>query len=118
MQTIETVFVRHLLPKGEMSHRGELVDLKAIRRSALMTVEGENDDISGVGQTAAAHDLCANIPDEKKLHYLQPGVGYYGVFNGSRFRAQIAPRIVAFHARIDALAKPRGWPRRRAKVRA
>jgi poly(3-hydroxybutyrate) depolymerase len=118
MQTIETVFVRHLLPKGEMTHRGQPIDLKAIRRCALMTVEGENDDISGIGQTAAAHDLCANVPDEKKLHYLQPGVGHYGVFNGSRFRAHIAPRIVAFHAHIDALAKPRGWPRRRAKVRA
>jgi len=117
MQTIETVFVRHLLPKGEMSHRGEPVDLKAIRRTALMTVEGENDDISGVGQTQAAQDLCVNIPDEKKLHHLQVGVGHYGVFNGSRFRAQIAPRIVAFHAHVDALNRPKGWLRRRAKVR-
>jgi len=117
MQTIETVFVRHLLPKGEMSHRGEPVDLKAIRRTALMTVEGENDDISGVGQTQAAQDLCVNIPDEKKLHHLQLGVGHYGVFNGSRFRAQIAPRIVAFHAHVDALNRPKGWLRRRAKVR-
>ncbi len=118
MQTIETVFVRHLLPKGEMTHRGEPVDLKAIRRSALMTVEGENDDISGVGQTQAAQDLCVNIPAEKKLHHLQLGVGHYGVFNGSRFRAQIAPRIAAFHAHVDALARPKGWLRRRAKVRA
>ena len=117
MQTIETVFVRHLLPKGGMTHRGEPVDLKAIRRSALMTVEGENDDISGVGQTQAAQDLCVNIPAEKKLHHLQLGVGHYGVFNGSRFRAQIAPRIAAFHAHVDALARPRGWLRRRAKVR-
>jgi len=116
MQTIETVFVRHLLPKGEMTHRGEPVDLKAIRRSALMTVEGENDDISGVGQTQAAQDLCVNIPAEKKLHHLQLGVGHYGVFNGSRFRAQIAPRIAAFHAHVDALARPKGWLRRRAKV--
>jgi poly(3-hydroxybutyrate) depolymerase len=118
MQTIETVFVRHLLPKGEMTHRGGRVDLKAIRRSALMTVEGENDDISGVGQTQAAQDLCVNIPAEKRLHHLQPDVGHYGVFNGSRFRAHIAPRIVAFHAHVDALAKPKGWLRRRAKVRA
>jgi len=117
MQTIETVFVRHLLPKGEMTHRGEPVDLKAIRRSGLMTVEGENDDISGVGQTQAAQDLCINVPAEKKLHHLQLGVGHYGVFNGSRFRAQIAPRIAAFHAHVDALARPRGWLRRRAKVR-
>jgi poly(3-hydroxybutyrate) depolymerase len=118
MQTIETVFVRHLLPKGGMTHRGEPVDLKAIRRSALMTVEGENDDISGVGQTQAAQDLCVNIPAEKKLHHLQLGVGHYGVFNGSRFRAQIAPRIAAFQADVDALARPKGWLRRGVKVRA
>jgi poly(3-hydroxybutyrate) depolymerase len=117
MQTIETVFVRHLLPKGEMTHRGALIDLKAIRRCALMTVEGENDDISGIGQTAAAQDLCVNVPDEKKLHHLQLGVGHYGVFNGSRFRAQIASRIVAFHAHVDALNRPKGWLRRRDKVR-
>ena len=118
MQTIETVFVRHLLPKGEMTHRGAPVDLKAIRRSALMTVEGEKDDISGVGQTQAAQDLCVNIPAEKRQHYLQPGIGHYGVFNGSRFRSQIAPRIAAFHAQIDALARPKDGLRRRAKVRA
>jgi len=117
MQTIETVFVRHLLPKGEMRHRGERVDLAAIRRSALMTVEGENDDISGVGQTQAAQDLCGNIPAEKKLHHLQPGVGHYGVFNGSRFRAQIAPRIVAFQTHVEALNRPKGRLRRRDKVR-
>ena len=96
MQTIETVFVRHLLPKGEMTHRGERVDLTAIRRCALMTVEGENDDISGVGQTAAAHDLCVNLAEEKKLRHLQLGVGHYGVFNGSRFRSEIVPRISDF----------------------
>ena len=62
MQTIETVFVQHQLPKGEMMHRGVRVDLSAIRRAGLMTVEGENDDISGIGQTQAAHDLCVNIP--------------------------------------------------------
>jgi poly(3-hydroxybutyrate) depolymerase len=61
-----------------------------------MTVEGENDDISSVGQTAPAHKLCANIPDEHKVHYVQPAVGHYGVFNGSRFRAEIAPRIADF----------------------
>ena len=98
MQTIETVFVRHLLPKGEMTSRGVPVDTHAIRRTALMTEEGENDDISGVGQTFATHDLCSNIPAERKLHYMQPGVGHYGVFNGSRFRTEIAPRIRAFHA--------------------
>src|SRR5579885_1023119 len=96
LQTVDTVFIRHALPKGEMTHRGRKIDPSAIRRVALMTVEGENDDISSVGQTAPAHELCANIPDDCKVHYVQPGVGHYGVFNGSRFRAEIAPRIADF----------------------
>ena len=96
LQTVETVFIRHALPKGEMTHRGSQVDPGAIRRVALLTVEGEHDDISGVGQTQAAHKLCVNIPDDMKAHYLQPGVGHYGVFNGSRFRSEIAPRIADF----------------------
>ncbi len=96
LQTVETVFIRHDLPKGQMKHRGKLVDPKAIRRVALLTVEGENDDISGVGQTEAAHKLCENIPADMRHHYLQPAVGHYGVFNGSRFRSEIAPRILDF----------------------
>jgi len=96
LQTVETVFVRHALPKGQMKHRGVAIDPATIRRVALMTVEGEHDDISGVGQTQAAHALCVNIPPEHKAHWLQPGVGHYGVFNGSRFRAEIAPRIADF----------------------
>jgi poly(3-hydroxybutyrate) depolymerase len=96
LQTVDTVFVRHALPKGEMTHRGIRVDPKQIRRVALLTVEGENDDISGLGQTAAAHDLCTNIPADRKVHYLARGVGHYGVFNGTRFRAEIAPRIADF----------------------
>lgn len=108
LQTVDTVFVKHQLPKGEMKHRGKPVDLTAIRRVALMTVEGENDDISGVGQTQAAHDLCVNIPATKRVHYLQPKVGHYGVFNGSRFRAEIAPRISDFMVSLDmAAAKER-----------
>src|SRR5438552_9452885 len=79
-----------------MTHRGVRIDPAKIRRVALLTVEGENDDISGVGQTEAAHALCANIPSQRKAHWLQPGVGHYGVFNGSRFRAEIAPRISDF----------------------
>ena len=101
LQTVDTVFVKHSLPKGEMMHRDKPVDLTAIRRVALMTVEGENDDISGVGQTKAAHDLCVNIPDEKRVHYLQPKVGHYGVFNGSRFRSEIQPRISDFMVSLD-----------------
>jgi poly(3-hydroxybutyrate) depolymerase len=96
LQTVETVFIRHALPKGEMTHRGRRIDPSQIKRVALLTVEGEHDDISAVGQTEAAHVLCSNIPAEDKAHYMQPGVGHYGVFNGSRFRAEIAPRISDF----------------------
>ncbi len=101
LQTVEQVFVRHSLPKGEMQHRGRPVDLSAIRHAALMTVEGEKDDISGVGQTHAAHDLCPNIPDNRKSHYLQMGVGHYGVFNGSRFRKEIVPRLQDFMSHAE-----------------
>ncbi len=105
LQTVKTVFVDHALPKGQMTHRGRLVDPGAIRNAALLTVEGENDDISGVGQTEAAHKLCVNIPPERKAHYLQLGVGHYGVFNGSRFRAEVAPRIADFMLTHDRMPK-------------
>jgi poly(3-hydroxybutyrate) depolymerase len=104
LQTVEKVFVNHELPKGEMLHRGKPVDLMAIRRCAIMAVEGERDDISGVGQTLAALDLTPNLPSDKKLYHLQTGVGHYGVFNGSRFRAQIAPRIVEFVEKLENTA--------------
>lgn len=100
LQTVDTVFVKHELPKGEMTHRGAPVDLAAIRRVALLTVEGENDDISGIGQTFAAHELCRNLPKSMQADYLQEKVGHYGVFNGSRFRNQVVPRIGAFHASL------------------
>lgn len=106
LQTVETVFMRHALPKGEMMHRGQRVDTTAIRKVALLTVEGENDDISGVGQTQAAQTICTNIPDNMRMHYMQPDVGHYGVFNGSRFRREIAPRITAFHREHARSAKP------------
>jgi poly(3-hydroxybutyrate) depolymerase len=96
LQTVETVFVEHALPKGTMTHRGEPVDPGAIRKVALLTIEGEKDDISGIGQTQAAHDLCTNLPPAMHAHYMQPAVGHYGVFNGSRFRSEIVPRIVDF----------------------
>jgi poly(3-hydroxybutyrate) depolymerase len=96
LQTVDTVFIRHALPKGEMTHRGTPVDPSKIRHVALLTVEGEHDDISGVGQTEAAHRLCPGIPAANKQHHLQRHVGHYGVFNGSRFRSEIAPRIAAF----------------------
>ncbi len=103
LQTVDTVFVQHALPKGEMRHRDAPVDLKAIKRVALMTIEGENDDISGIGQTLAAHDLCPNIPAKLKVDYEQSNVGHYGVFNGSRFRKHIVPRIRAFHAEVATI---------------
>lgn len=111
LQTVEVVFVRQALAKGEMTHRGTPVDTKAIRSVALFTVEGENDDISGLGQTEAAHGLCSNIPADMHAHYMQPAVGHYGVFNGTRFRSEIVPRIVDFissHSRENRAAmKPK-----------
>ena len=127
LQTVDTVFVRHALPKGEMMHRDRPVDPKQIRRVALLTIEGEHDDISGVGQTEAAHRLCVNLPPERQAHWLQPGVGHYGVFNGSRFRAEIAPRIADFISSMSqsaqsrsaaSAAAPRGNGATRAKVKA
>ena len=96
LQTIDIVFQKYLLPRGELVHRGRKVDTKAINDIALMTVEGAHDDISGVGQTQAAHGLCPNIPDELKELYVHPDVGHYGVFNGSKFRRDIYPRIRDF----------------------
>ncbi|QDO97670.1 polyhydroxyalkanoate depolymerase [Ferrovibrio terrae] len=101
LQTVKTVFQDHALPRGIMTVRGETVDCTAIRRTALLTVEGEKDDISGVGQTMAAHDLCPNIPKAMRGHYLQAGVGHYGVFNGRRWREEIAPRVTAFIRQHD-----------------
>ncbi|OJU03104.1 MAG: esterase [Rhizobium sp. 63-7] len=111
LQTVEEVFIKHALPKGELLHRGKRVDTGAIRNVALLTVEGENDDISGVGQTRAAQTICTNIPDEKRMHYMQPDVGHYGVFNGSRFRREIAPRIIAFAREHSAIAARPGIKR-------
>jgi poly(3-hydroxybutyrate) depolymerase len=94
------VFVKRALPNGEMTHRGVLVDLSAIRRVGMLTVEGENDDISGLGQTFAAQELCKNLPQQMKAHYQQDKVGHYGVFNGSRFRNEVVPRMRAFHRAV------------------
>lgn len=104
LQTVDTVFVRHLLPRGQMTHRGRPVDPAAIRRPALMTVEGEKDDITGAGQCRAAHDLCVNVAAERRVHFECPKVGHYGVFNGARFRSEIAPRIAKFMRAHDPCA--------------
>lgn len=96
LQTIRDVFQDHSLPRGTFSHRGQMVRPQCITDVALLTVEGEHDDISGIGQTQAAHDLCCNIPQHMKFDYVQPGVGHYGIFNGSRFRNEVQPRIRDF----------------------
>jgi polyhydroxyalkanoate depolymerase len=98
LETVDRVFQRHVLPRGELSWRGEHVDPGAIRRTALLTVEGQNDDICSPGQTLAAHDLCTRIRPARKQHHLQPGVGHYGVFSGSRWQRQIYPVVRNFIA--------------------
>jgi poly(3-hydroxybutyrate) depolymerase len=100
------VFQEFTLARGLMTHRGRPVRPQAIRNTALMTVEGENDDISGVGQTQAAHELCASLPASMRLDYVQPGVGHYGVFNGRRFATEIYPRICEF-MRLHEVANDR-----------
>jgi poly(3-hydroxybutyrate) depolymerase len=101
LQTVDQVFVKHQLPRGQMTHRGEPIDLKAIQHVALMTVEGEKDDITGLGQCAVAIELCENLSRAHKRHYTQPGVGHYGIFNGSRYRHEIVPRVAAFMSEHD-----------------
>ena len=96
LMTIELVFQKQSLARGTMTHHGMPVRPSEIRKTALLTVEGEFDDISGIGQTQAAHDLCSKLPKNKHMDYVQPGVGHYGVFNGRRWRTEIAPRISNF----------------------
>jgi poly(3-hydroxybutyrate) depolymerase len=93
LQTVKTVFQDHALPDGTMMHRDIRVDCSAIQKTAIITVEGERDDICGLGQTEAAHALCKNVPEDEHFHYVQPGVGHYGVFNGTRWRTEIQPRL-------------------------
>lgn len=109
LQTIRDVFQEHKLPEGTLEHRGTRIDTKAIKEVALMTVEGENDDISGIGQTQAAHTLCSNIPDNMQIDYIQPGVGHYGVFSGKRFRTEIQPRIKEFIRQYFDKNKEKGF---------
>jgi poly(3-hydroxybutyrate) depolymerase len=102
LQTVDVVFQRYLLPKGELTHRGRPVRLEALTDVAVMSVEGEHDDISGVGQTQAVHALTPNVPDALHELWVQPKVGHYGVFNGRRFEAEIYPRIRDFIGRGEA----------------
>lgn len=103
LQTIDIVFQQHLLPRGLLEHRGRKVDLTAVTDIGLMTVEGAMDDISGVGQTQAAHGLCSSLTDDRRMLYVHPEVGHYGVFNGRRFRDDIYPRVRDFIALNEAL---------------
>ncbi|MFP6746732.1 MAG: polyhydroxyalkanoate depolymerase [Alphaproteobacteria bacterium] len=102
LQTVQKVFQEHQLALGTFRHRGQRIDPGVIQNCALLTVEGGQDDISGLGQTRAAHDLCRNLGADMRAHYEQPDVGHYGVFNGRRWRQKIAPRIKAFIARHGA----------------
>ncbi len=101
LQTIRTIFQEHALPNGTLVSRGRKVDPSAIKKTALLTVEGENDDITGAGQCEAAHKLCTSLPAEMRQHHLQPKVGHYGVFNGRRWREEILPHVRAFIRRHD-----------------
>jgi poly(3-hydroxybutyrate) depolymerase len=115
LQTIRTAFQEHLLPRGLWISRNRKVDARAIDRTALMTVEGELDDISGPGQTRAAHGLCQNLPADMHTHFFAMGVGHYGIFNGRKWRAQIMPEVRAFiraHDGEHAEAPPPAAPER------
>jgi poly(3-hydroxybutyrate) depolymerase len=101
LETVEKIFQTYELSRNVLKYKGCSVDLSNIRRCALLTLEGENDDISAPGQTFVAHALCKNLPKTMQGHYLQPGVGHYGVFSGSKWRSQIAPQIEAFVAKFD-----------------
>ena len=93
LQTVQEVFQKHSLPKGEFVHRGKPIDPDAIRDTGILAIEGEKDDISGIGQTRAALDLAEHLALSKKKYHLAPNVGHYGIFNGSKWRTQIAPVV-------------------------
>ena len=107
LQTIRDVFQEHKLARGEQEHHGRRVEPAAVTDIALLTVEGENDDISGIGQTQAAHTLCSGLDEALQMDWVQPDVGHYGVFNGRRFREQIAPKMKAFMREQGAAALDR-----------
>ena len=98
LQTVEEVFQKHSIPNGTFEHKGEVVDLSGITHTALLAVEGERDDISGLGQTKAALKLTPNLSEDKKRYYMAEGAGHYGIFNGSRWRTKVAPVVEEFIA--------------------
>jgi polyhydroxyalkanoate depolymerase len=93
LETVSLVFQEHALPRGTLEWRGCKVEPRAIRRTMLLTIEGERDDICAVGQTLAAHDLCSGLRPYLKRHHMQAGVGHYGVFSGKRWEGQIYPLV-------------------------
>jgi poly(3-hydroxybutyrate) depolymerase len=93
LQTVDVVFQQYLLPKGKMTHRGRKVDPKAITDTALLAIEGERDDISGIGQTRAALKLATKLPEGNKRYFFAEDVGHYGIFNGRKWREKIAPVV-------------------------
>src|SRR5437868_6136096 len=101
LQTVDVVFQRHLLPDGRLEHRGRLVDPAAIRDTALLAIEGERDDISGIGQTRAALAIATKLPKAKKQYLMAEDVGHYGIFNGRKWREKIAPEVEKFIAAND-----------------
>jgi poly(3-hydroxybutyrate) depolymerase len=105
LQTVETVFQLHSLPNGTFVHRGKVVDLGDIRDTAILAIEGERDDISGLGQTRAALKLTPNLPEQKKQYFMAPKVGHYGIFNGRKWRDEIAPVVEQWIAAHDRKAR-------------
>ncbi len=101
LQTVDVVFQRHALPRGDYVHRGQRVDPAAIKKTALLAIEGERDDISGLGQTKAALTIATGLADRKKRYLMAEGVGHYGIFNGSKWRERIAPVVEEWIARHD-----------------
>ena len=101
LQTVDVVFQRHLLPKGRLMHRGRNVDPKAIADTALLAIEGERDDISGLGQTRAALDLAPKLAASKRKYFMAEDVGHYGIFNGRKWRERIAPVVDDWIAKHD-----------------
>lgn len=101
LQTIDVVFQNHLLPKGEMVHRGVRVDPAALTDVALLAIEGERDDISGLGQTKAALEIATQLPDTLKKYHMAKDVGHYGIFNGGKWRDKIAPVVEDWIAQHD-----------------
>jgi polyhydroxyalkanoate depolymerase len=103
LETIASVFQDYTLARGTMTYRGRRVQPAAIERTSLLTVEGERDDVCGIGQTMAAHELCTGIRPFRKRHHLQPGVGHYGVFSGRRWAAHIYPMVRNTILSVDRL---------------